>query len=268
MNPDNARILRITAAAGTELADAYSYDTVISRLVNLIPLVQKKFTIHRTAFLHAAWLDQSSDHCPIFLTAASRRSLVRVSVPVWGTFLSEPLDIVALVGRYPANKLMSREPIRNRLSPLNKHRCRYSLLRSISRSFLRLSSCYGQVAHALRTLAPVAARSIATSALPLDLHVLSLPLAFILSQDQTLHSIIFSISSSPTPPCFILLSKKFTLALSIVMLQLPRTISHSTLSSIFSINFNTTVSSETGRKDSNPFLFSKIYLKKNQNRLG
>ena len=27
MNPDNARIPRITAAAGTELADAYSYGT-------------------------------------------------------------------------------------------------------------------------------------------------------------------------------------------------------------------------------------------------
>jgi hypothetical protein len=28
MNPDNACILRITAAAGTELADAYSYSTI------------------------------------------------------------------------------------------------------------------------------------------------------------------------------------------------------------------------------------------------
>ena len=28
MNPDNARILRITAAAGTELADAYSHGTL------------------------------------------------------------------------------------------------------------------------------------------------------------------------------------------------------------------------------------------------
>jgi hypothetical protein len=28
MIPDNARILRITAAAGTELADPYSYGTV------------------------------------------------------------------------------------------------------------------------------------------------------------------------------------------------------------------------------------------------
>jgi hypothetical protein len=31
MNPDNTRILRITAAAGTELADAYSYNTVNSQ---------------------------------------------------------------------------------------------------------------------------------------------------------------------------------------------------------------------------------------------
>ena len=114
MNPDNARILRITAAAGTELADAYSYATLIGPRVTLIAHVQKKFKIHRTVILHAAWLDQASAHCPIFLTAASRRSLDRVSVPVWGTNLSVPLDIVATVGRYPAVQLMSREPIRLR----------------------------------------------------------------------------------------------------------------------------------------------------------
>ena len=33
---------------------------------------------------------------------------------MWGTFLSEPLPIVALVGRYPANKLIGRIPIRCR----------------------------------------------------------------------------------------------------------------------------------------------------------
>ena len=33
--------------------------------------------------LHAAWLDQGCPHCPKFPTAASRRSLGRVSVPVW-----------------------------------------------------------------------------------------------------------------------------------------------------------------------------------------
>ena len=38
----------------------------------------------------------------------------------------------------------------------------------------------------LLTRAPVASKSIATSLLPLDLHVLGLSLAFILSQDQTL----------------------------------------------------------------------------------
>src|SRR3546814_5902887 len=34
-------------------------------------------------FIHAAWLDQGCPHCPIFPTAASRRSLGRVSVTVW-----------------------------------------------------------------------------------------------------------------------------------------------------------------------------------------
>ncbi len=49
-------------------------------------------------------------------TAASRRSLVRVSVPVWGIILSEPLDIVDLVSRYLTNYLMSRMPIFNHRS--------------------------------------------------------------------------------------------------------------------------------------------------------
>jgi hypothetical protein len=100
INPDNARIPRITAAAGTELADAYSCGTLIGPLVDLIAPALKQFTIHRTFFLHAAWLDQISIHCPIFLTAASRRSLDRVSVPVWGVNLSVPLNIVAMVSRY------------------------------------------------------------------------------------------------------------------------------------------------------------------------
>ncbi len=59
----------------------------------------------------------------IFLTAASRRSLVRVSVPVWGITLSGPLDIVGLVSRYLTNYLMSRMPILNRRSfnPINRY---------------------------------------------------------------------------------------------------------------------------------------------------
>ena len=57
---------------------------------------------------HAAWLDQACAHCPIFPTAASRRSLGRVSVPVWLIILSDQLPVIALVGHYPANKLMGR----------------------------------------------------------------------------------------------------------------------------------------------------------------
>ncbi len=47
-------------------------------------------------------------HCPKFPTAASRRSLDRVSVPVWLIILSDQLPIVALVSRYLTNKLMGR----------------------------------------------------------------------------------------------------------------------------------------------------------------
>ena len=59
--------------------------------------------IPRNFILHAALLGQAFAHCPKFPTAASRRSLARVSVPVWPTALSGRLRIVALVGRYPAN---------------------------------------------------------------------------------------------------------------------------------------------------------------------
>ena len=77
---------------------------------------QKRFTTRRAYIPHAAWLGQGYPHCPIFLTAASRRSLVRVSVPVWGTVLSDPLAIVDLVGRHPANHLMARMPVRRHRS--------------------------------------------------------------------------------------------------------------------------------------------------------
>ncbi len=103
MNPDNACTLRITAAAGTELAGAYSYGTFSPLHVKGFIPVKKQFTTRRAVILHAAWLDQALTHCPIFLTAASRRSLVRVSVPVWGIALSGPLPIIALVSCYLTN---------------------------------------------------------------------------------------------------------------------------------------------------------------------
>ncbi len=52
---------------------------------------------------HAASLGQAFAHCPRFPTAASRRSLDRVSVPVWLIVLSDQLPIGALVSRYLTN---------------------------------------------------------------------------------------------------------------------------------------------------------------------
>ena len=60
------------------------------------------------------------------------------------------------------------------------------ILCGISPNFSGLSPAYRQVAYVLLTRAPVADKSASTFSLPLDLHVLSLSLAFILSQDQTL----------------------------------------------------------------------------------
>src|SRR5699024_11977503 len=60
---------------------------------------------------HAALLRQTCVHCGRFPTAASRRSLGRVSVPVWPITLSGRLRIVALVSFYPTNYLMRHGPI-------------------------------------------------------------------------------------------------------------------------------------------------------------
>ncbi|CAA7614784.1 hypothetical protein MTBSS4_1150002 [Magnetospirillum sp. SS-4] len=47
-------------------------------------------------------------------SAATRRSLARISVPVWLIILSDQLPVVALVGRYPTNKLIGHEPLLER----------------------------------------------------------------------------------------------------------------------------------------------------------
>ena len=65
--------------------------------------LRKELYDPKAFFTHAALLRQAFAHCAKFPTAASRRSLGRVSVPVWRIILSDPLSIVALVGRYPTN---------------------------------------------------------------------------------------------------------------------------------------------------------------------
>ena len=97
MIPDNACTLRITAAAGTELAGASSVGTVILSSP-LTDLYTPKGFIN-----HAALLRQGFPHCAKFPTAASRRSMGRVSVPLWLIILSNQLLIVALVVHYTTN---------------------------------------------------------------------------------------------------------------------------------------------------------------------
>ena len=98
--PNNVRTVRLTAAAGTNLARASSRDQ--SRA--FAPSSPSTGVYNPKAFvLHAASLGQACAHCRRFSTAASRRSLGSVSVPVSGGTLSRPISIFALVGRYPTN---------------------------------------------------------------------------------------------------------------------------------------------------------------------
>ena len=139
---------------------------------------------------HAALLAQASAHCPIFPTAASRRSLGRVSVPVWPVTLSGRLPVEAMVGHYPTIKLIGREHIPHRKT-FHHNPCgprSYPVLITVSGGYPkvegRLLTCYS----------PVRRSSTTEVAFPLDLHVLSTPPAFVLSQDQTLHR-----KTNPTP---------------------------------------------------------------------
>ncbi len=63
---------------------------------------------------HATSLRQTFVHCGRFSTAASRRSMGRVSVPSVGVSLSAPLNVVALVSHYLTNKLILRTPLPER----------------------------------------------------------------------------------------------------------------------------------------------------------
>ena len=57
----------------------------------------------KTFILHAASLHQAFAHCEKFSTAATRRCLDRVSVPVRLVVLSDQLPVIALVSFYLAN---------------------------------------------------------------------------------------------------------------------------------------------------------------------
>ena len=109
----------------------------------------------KTFFPHAALLGQAFAQCPIFPTAASRRSLDRISVPMWPFNLSVRLLIAGLVSRYLTNYLIRHEPISKRVSPFLYRRCLPYTLCGISTRFHVLFHSSRQVAHALLTRPPL-----------------------------------------------------------------------------------------------------------------
>ena len=127
---------------------AYFTGTVISSSLST------KVYNPKTFCPHAASLGQAFAHCPIFPTAASRRSLDRVSVPMWPFNLSVRLPIAGLVGRYLTNNLIGHEPIFKRITPFPYKRCRpyvYAVLAHVSMCYPplegRLLMHYSPVRH-------------------------------------------------------------------------------------------------------------------------
>jgi hypothetical protein len=162
-------------------------------------------------------LHQAFAHCGKFLTAASRRSLGRVSVPVWLIILSNQLLIVALGGRYPhqlANQPQAPLLARSSLAryPLFTPQ-QYGVLASVSQCYPPPKGRFLRVTH------PSATRLDKSN--PYDLHVLSIPPAFILSQDQTLHGYLIIFFCLLNIPLFSNLSYLFFLSILYFFKQLP-----------------------------------------------
>ena len=103
---------------------------------------------------HAASLHQAFAHCAIFPTAASRRSLGRVSVPVWPVALSGRLPVVALVSHYLTNKLIGRGLILHRRS-FQPSQMPVRVISGIRPRFQGLSQSEGQITHVLLTRSPL-----------------------------------------------------------------------------------------------------------------
>ena len=92
----------------------------------------------KTFFLHAALLGQSFLHCPIFLTAASRRTHRRLGRPLPHQLSNE-----------------TQAPLLPDLTPFTPRRCLPVVSCGISSRFQLLSPCSRQIAHVLLTRPPL-----------------------------------------------------------------------------------------------------------------
>ena len=122
-------------------------------LEQAISSLPKELYNPKAFFTHAALLDQGFPHCPKFPTAASRRSLGRVSVPVWRIILSDPLRIVALVSFYPTNQLIRYRPLLQRkvLRSPAFLRTVYAVLAILSDGYPPLEGTFRYITHPFAT---------------------------------------------------------------------------------------------------------------------
>lgn len=82
--------------------------TSIADSIKINAFLATERTLQPEGLLHSRGMAASGfPHCAIFPTAASRRSLDRVSVPVWLVILSDQLEIDGLVSHYLTNYLIS-----------------------------------------------------------------------------------------------------------------------------------------------------------------
>ena len=96
------------------------------------------------AFIHhAASLGHAFAHCRRFSTAATRRCLDSVSVPVCRVMLSHPVGIVGLVSLYLTNYLILRRPFPKRINPLIRRP--YAALATLSGSYSSLWGTFPRV---------------------------------------------------------------------------------------------------------------------------
>ncbi len=103
---------------------------------------RKGFYDPKAFIIHAALLRQAFAHCAKFPAAASRRSLGRVSVPMWLIILSDQLPVKGLVTVTYTKYLIGRKPLLKRPKALVFGHYP-NTLRGISPDFSRLSPTRG-----------------------------------------------------------------------------------------------------------------------------
>ena len=104
---------------------------------------------------------------------------------------------------------MRRKLIYHRITPFTPSQCWVVVICGISVRFRSLFPCDRQIAHALLTRPPLTRFGASTSPHSFDLHVLSTPPAFVLSQDQTLMFV------NTWPLDFVFVTKNFNCAVSV-----------------------------------------------------